>query len=129
VNGRRLILLALILSTVVCSAVAAQKNGTDISGSWVGQMENGKGGSMSLKFEFKVDGQKLTGKVIVNDGQLEIGLYNGKVRGDDISFKIEGDTPEYTGKITADDEIQIKATMTGEHGTRTRSFTLKRAES
>ena len=116
-----------ILMVFASVAAAQESKAVDITGTWLGQMSTGLGGTIPLKFQFKVEGRKLTGRVIVNNGEQDIALYNGRIEGDKISFKVEGDTPDYTGNIQSDKVIEIKATMRGERGTRTNTFTLTRS--
>ena len=79
-----------------------------------------------MTFEFKVEGAKLNGTIYAIG--KEFPLVQGKVKDDSIFFKIEGDTPEYTGQVSGD-VIQMKQTWRGgENGTRSFSFTLKRVK-
>lgn len=99
---------------------------TDISGKWAGQLCNPRGDTIDVVIEFKVQGEKLNGTLYAI-GQ-EFPLADGKVKGDTIFFKVEGDTPEYTGKVSGD-VIQMKSTWRGgEYGPRSFSSTLKRVK-
>jgi len=62
---------------------------------------------MELTFTFKVDGDKLTGKVESAMGEIE--LTNGKVKGDEFSFDVDvgGNTMGHDCKISGD-EIKMK---------------------
>jgi hypothetical protein len=84
---------------------------TDISGSWAGTMNGGQGG-LNLTFNFKQDGSKLTGTVDAGQGE-PIAISEGKVDGDKISFKVViqgGATIVHEGTINAaGDEIKLGA--------------------
>src|SRR5215470_15988444 len=103
----KLITTAFVLLLGSWSVVARSAPGdSKINGKWSGELPNGRDGTISITFEFKVDGEKLTGSVLA-PGDKEFPLVQGKVKGDAIFFKIEGDTPEYSGTITGD-EIHMK---------------------
>jgi hypothetical protein len=104
-------LLALVM-TVAMSAVALA---ADVTGKWVGSVE-GPNGPIELTYEFKADGQALTGSVSSAMGTQEIS--NGKVAGDVLSYDVnlEGGKITHEAKVNATgDEIAIKAT--GDWGT------------
>jgi hypothetical protein len=83
---------------------AAASASTDISGSWVFDVETGQG-SGSPNFTFKQDGEKLTGHY---QGALGEGPVEGTVRNGAINFRIKLDaqgqdvTIVYTGTIEKD---------------------------
>lgn len=104
--------------------VARSVPATNINGKWSGQIPSPNGASLEVTFEFKAQGGKLNGAVYAMG--KEFPLVQGKMKDDTIFFKIEGDTPEYTGQVSGD-VIQMKQTWRGgENGTRVYSFTLKR---
>ena len=129
------------LLTVIASAA-------DVNGKWVAQMPGrggqGRGGqgrgpggeapgggqTREVTFNFKTDGEKLTGNMLTPMGEREIS--DGKVSGDDISFKMvmqRGEnkmTMNYTGKVSGD---EIKFTRTMEGREMKTEFTAKRAGS
>ncbi len=76
----------------------------DVSGKWEG--DAGPNGEFHLVFNFKVDGQQLTGTVESPMGVSDI--TNGKIEGDALSFEVDtgAGTISYTGKA-ADDSIQL----------------------
>jgi hypothetical protein len=84
--------------------VAALVLAADVSGKWEG--DAGPNGEYHLVFNFKVDGQKLTGTVESPMGVSDIA--NGTVNGDALSFEVDtgAGTISYTGKA-ADDSIQL----------------------
>lgn len=99
----------------VCLAAA-------VDGRWEGTV-NGPNGELKLVFNFKADGEKLTGTVEGPAGELQIS--DGKIKGDDLSFKISfGDTViTHEGKL-AGETISMKS-----HGPwGDAEFSLKRAE-
>jgi len=106
---RTAILPALILA-VATLAIAA-----DVSGKWTASFET-QIGTQTYTYEFKVDGQKLTGTAKSMNG--ESAITEGKVTGDDITF-VENlnfqDMPlriTYKGKISGD-EIKFTRDVAG----------------
>jgi hypothetical protein len=100
--------------TVLTLAVAAlmfavAAPAADISGKWTAQFDT-QIGVQKYTYEFKVDGGKLTGKAISQNG--ESAIQEGKVSGDEISFvemlNYQGQEIRiaYKGKI-AGDEIKF----------------------
>jgi hypothetical protein len=88
--------LALILGSIlmVCAG--------DVSGRWEGKMANPNGDDMAITFNFKVDGEKLTGAVEGPGGELP--LEEGKVKGDELSFvvKLGDNSITHKGKVSGD---------------------------
>jgi hypothetical protein len=78
----------------------------DASGAWEATFKDESGNDLPLKFDLKIDGEKLTGTVKSPQGDGE--LSNGKVSGGEISFDVEfnGETIKHKGKL-ADDEIKL----------------------
>ena len=76
----------------------------DVSGQWEG--DAGPNGEFHLIFNFRVDGQKLTGTVESPMGISDI--TNGKIQGDALSFEVDtgAGTISYAGKAAAD-SIQL----------------------
>jgi hypothetical protein len=98
----------------------------DINGRWLSKFETPDGETMELTFTFKVDGDKLTGKVESAMGEIE--LTNGKVKGDEFSFDVDlgGNTIGHDCKISGD-EIKMKVKgLGGDESQPAREFTLKR---
>jgi hypothetical protein len=101
---RKALAVATVMVAVVLSAYAA-----DPTGKWTATFDT-QIGQQKYTYDFKADGEKLTGKAISQFGETEI--EDGKVKGDDISF-VENITfqdqkirIEYQGKI-AGDEIKF----------------------
>ncbi len=98
----------LIVSIMLLSLVPALA--ADISGKWESVISTGIG-AMNYTFEFKVEGEKLTGKAVMSMGNnsSESDLTEGSVKGDEISFvetlKMQGQElrAEYKGKISGDE--------------------------
>ncbi len=90
---------------VVCAGLVF---GADIAGTWTASFDT-QIGQQEYTYEFKVDGEKLTGKAKSANGESEIA--EGKVAGDTVTFvenlNYQGMLIriEYTGKISGD---QIK---------------------
>ena len=78
-----------------------------IAGAWVANFKDDTGADLPLNFDFKVDGDKLTGTVKSGQGDGE--LKNGKVEGDDVSFDVDfnGNTIKHKGTLVGD-EIKLK---------------------
>ena len=119
----------LIVAVVLLSLVPAL--GADISGKWESVISTGIG-AMNYTFEFKVEGEKLTGKAVMSMGNnsSESDLTEGSVKGDEISFvetlKMQGQElrAEYKGKISGD-EIR-GSRQVGSYGNE--DFVAKRAK-
>jgi hypothetical protein len=99
----------------------------DIGGKWKGQFQGGDS-AREIAFEFKVNGEALTGAVSgLRDKTLEI--KDGKVQGDAVSFWVmsewQGEPVKLVckGKISGD---QIQFTMGTEDGGWSTEITAKR---
>jgi hypothetical protein len=89
---------------------------TDVTGAWTGAMNGGQGG-INLTFTFKQDGATLTGTVDAGQGQ-PIAISEGKVDGDKISFKVViqgGATITHEGTINPTGD-EIKLTSKSDNG-------------
>src|SRR4030095_5748929 len=104
--------------------LAALAIAADISGKWTGDMPGRGGETASTTFNFKADGEKLTGTMTGPQG--EIPLQEGKVAGNQISFSTTGGNAKilFSGTVSGD---TIKMTRTREGG-QGRDFTLKKAQ-
>ncbi len=116
----------------VCFAFAAVSmvRAADISGKWIAQVPARDGQTRETVFNFKVEGDKVTGTVSGRQGDNAIS--DGKISGDDISFTVTANFGGnevkliYTGKVAAD---EIKFTRTREGGNQPgQEFTAKRAK-
>jgi hypothetical protein len=89
----------------------------DVTGKWTGQMSGPDGGGMSISFNFKQDGTKLTGTA-EGPGGDPIQIQDGKVEGDKISFTVSFDGGGGEMKIMHEgtvkgDEITLNVKMEG----------------
>ncbi len=125
-KSTRIILVVAVALLCLVPALAA-----DITGKWATVITTGIG-AMNYTFDFKVEGEKLTGKAMMSmDGNSsESALTEGSVKGDEISFvetlKVQGQELrcEYKGKISGD-EIH-GSRQVGSYGTE--EFVAKRAK-
>ena len=112
-----------LLAVLVAAAIAA-----DVTGKWTGDMPGRGGETMPATFNFKMDGEKLTGTM--NGPQGDIALQDGKVAGDQISFtttlEFGGNSIKllYKGVVSG---TTIKMTREREGSGQAREFTLKKA--
>jgi hypothetical protein len=123
---RRLILTAGMALVTICRlmSIASAAQASDINGKWAGKMPFSNGTFLEVTFEFKVKGQELGGTVF-GSGQ-QIPLVDGRVNGDILSFKVEGERPQYSGRLSGD-QIQMTLMKKNDKGEpQTFSFTLKR---
>jgi hypothetical protein len=92
-------------------ALAVAASAADISGTWKGTAQT-PNGSVERTFNFKVDGNKLTGDT-TSDMFGKSTIEDGKIEGDTVTFTITVDFQgnqgkvNYTGKIKGDDEIDF----------------------
>lgn len=104
-----------ITSVIAVLAVATTAFAADITGKWVGNVDT-PNGPIELTYEFKADGETLTGSVSSAMGTVE--LTNGKIAGDTLTYEVQIETGKITheAKVNADGtEIVVKAT--GDWGT------------
>ncbi len=94
----------------------------DVSGKWTAQVPGRSGQMREVTITLKSAGQTLTGTVSGRQGDTEIS--EGKISGDDLSFKVntQQGTQTYTGKVVGN-EIKFKR----EGGPAPIEFTAKRA--
>jgi len=100
----------LLLSGVIALGAFA----ADINGKWIASMTGPDGQKRESTFQFKTDGDKLTGTVSGPRGETAIS--DGKVDGDNVSFTVirnfNGNEfkQKYTGKIEGD-SLKLKFQM------------------
>jgi hypothetical protein len=89
--------LALACCFLVLMAVFA-----DLNGKWTGVIQTPDGNELQVVYNFKVNGDTLTGTAESPAGAVTID--NGKVTGDTFSFKVTVDGNDYphTGKVYDD---------------------------
>jgi hypothetical protein len=100
---RMMMITGFMMMLLLCVGFASNLDGT-----WEGKVQGPNGDEVPLTFTFKVDGDKLSGKVESAMGELPI--TDGKVNGDEFSFntKLGDDTITHEGKVTGD-TITLKA--------------------
>ncbi|NQU54898.1 MAG: hypothetical protein HQ522_20445 [Bacteroidetes bacterium] len=84
-----------------------------IDGKWAASVDTDNG-TFEFTLTYKVDGEKLSGTMVSEMGELEFA--DGKVNGDtfEYKFEIEGYSITHKGKVLNDNEIQIKSS--GDYG-------------
>jgi len=120
-----------ILTTVFSMILlAAATLAVDVSGKWTASMPGRDGNTREVTYTFKADGDTLTGTATGMGGR-EMPISEGKVSGDEISFKTKiernGNTMvmNYKGKVSGG---EIRFTVQREGGDQSREFTAKRAQ-
>jgi hypothetical protein len=101
-----------IAALLVCFAFVSWVVITDLSGKWSGSIKTPDGNQFPLTYIFKVDGNTLTGAVQSPQGELPI--TEGKINGNDFSFKLDfnGMPIISTGKYYVD-SVGIDAEVNG----------------
>jgi hypothetical protein len=114
----------------VFAALAMVWAAGDVTGKWTAQVPGRGGQTRETIFNFKVEGETLTGTLSVMQGDTTIS--DGKIKGDDLSFKVklsfQGNDIVflYTGKVAGD---EIKFTRKREGGDQpAQEFMAKRAQ-
>ena len=116
-----LFVLLLTLAGAVCAS--------DVTGKWTAQVPGRDGTLRETTFNFKVDGDKLTGTV--SGRQNDNPISDGKVKGDEISFTVKMSfggndvVLNYKGKVAGE---EIKFSRTREGADQAQEFTAKRAK-
>ncbi|MDB5116758.1 MAG: glycoside hydrolase [Mucilaginibacter sp.] len=97
----------LLCSFIICLAAIA-----DLNGKWKGVIKMSDGNDLPLTYVFKVDGEKLNGSVISDQGELP--MYEGKISGANFTFKIDVNGAPITniGKYYGDSTI-VDADLNG----------------
>ena len=103
-------LFKLAASVAIAFALSAAARAADITGKWNSEFES-QMGVQKYVFEFKVEGEKLTGKATSTrqDQKIESEIKGGKIVKDEVSFsetlKFQDQeiTVEYKGKIVGDE--------------------------
>jgi hypothetical protein len=122
---RVVIFAAVVVLAAITAALAA-----NVDGKWVAQVTGPGGQTREVTFNFKAEGEKLTGTVSGRQGDAPIS--DGTIKGDDISFtqtfEAQGNSIKviYTGKVSGD---EIKMTRKREGGDQPATeFTAKRVK-
>jgi hypothetical protein len=125
----------LLFVTTILLALSLAAFAADVTGKWTFEQQGRGGNPTTVTLTLKTDGGKLVGNVVRpgRNGNTETAITDGKMDGDNISFKTTqqmGDntiTTEYMGKITGD-EIKLKITRPGRDGSpMTTEATAKRS--
>jgi len=122
--------IRLSLSSAAAILLAAGlAQAADATGKWTAQVPGRDGQTRETTFNFKTDGDKLTGTMSGRGGDIPIA--DGKVKGDEITFDVTfnfgGNSVkmDYEGKV-AGDEIKFKRHRDGSE--QTSEFTAKRSK-
>jgi hypothetical protein len=128
---KKLLFVSVIVLALTVAAFAA-----DVSGKWTyEQAGRGGGNPVTVTVTLKASGGTLTGTVVRpgRNGNMESQITDGKVDGDNVSFKTSmemgGNTmvTEYSGTLSGD-ELKLKITRPGRDGNpMTTEVTAKRA--
>jgi hypothetical protein len=120
----------ILLAAGLLLAGAGLALAADFNGKWVAQLPGRDGQTRETTFNFKVEGDKVTGTV--SGMQRENPISDAKITGDEISFNVVIDAGGnqiklvYKGKMTGD---EIKFTRTREGSDRPpQEFTAKKAK-
>jgi hypothetical protein len=119
----RLILLAVLLSIGVAVWAA------DVTGKWTALIPGRDGQMRETTFNFKLEGEKLTGTI--SGRQSDVPISDGKLKGGDISFTVIQSfggnevKSSYKGKVAGD---EIKFTRTREGSDQSLEIIAKRAK-
>jgi len=102
--------------------------GADVTGKWSAQMDGPDGGGMTMTFNFKQDGTRLTG-TIDGPGGEPMAIQEGKVEGEKIVFAVSFNDMKivHEGTIKGD-EITLTIQMSGGPGGGPGPLKLKRAK-
>src|SRR5262245_27124758 len=119
-----------LLAALALVALATAGFAADVTGTWTAEVPGRNGQTRTTNFEFKVDGEKLTGSTSGMQGDTPIS--EGTVKGDDIAFKVvanfNGNELKfvYKGKV-AGDVIKMSRTREGAEGP-AQEFEAKRSK-
>ena len=107
------------LATAAFVLLAAASFAADITGKWTAEVPGRGGQTRTTNFDFKVEGEKLTGTMSGMQGEMAIS--DGSVKGDDIAFVVvvnfNGNEMKliHTGKVTGE-VIKMKRKREGAEG-------------
>ena len=104
----------LLLAAAFALVFAGVARAADVTGKWKAEFDT-QIGVQKYVFDFKADGEKLTGTAVGDRGgeKAEVKLTEGKIVKDAIAFvellNFQGQDIriEYKGKVTGDDEIKL----------------------
>jgi hypothetical protein len=105
----------LVAALIAVLAIAATAFAADVNGKWVGSVDT-PNGPLELTYEFKAEGETLTGSVTSAMGT--VALSNGKIAGEKLTYDVEIDTGKITHEATVNaDGTEITVRATGDWGT------------
>lgn len=120
-----------LLTTGLLFAFLTVAYAAGIDGKWTAEVPGRQGNTQTTTFNFKAEGEKLTGTMSGRQG--DIAITDGMIKGNDLSFTVVREfngnkiTIKYVGKL-AGDEIKFTRTMEGGPGGGAAvEFTAKRA--
>ena len=123
-RNRIFVLSALLMAAFLTTASSARA--ADLNGKWQGTMQTPDGQGLEINFNFKLDGEKLTGTAASSYGEEQI--TEGTVKGDAIAFVILAGGGQfkitYKGKVVGE-ELKFTVTL-GDMGDR--ELTVKRGK-
>ena len=105
-----------LLMTALLGVFALAASAADVTGKWMAQVP-GRNGNQDVTFNLKQAGSALTGTVTTGQGDQQIS--EGKVDGDNLSFKVSFEargntiTQDYKGTVAGS---EIKFTREGGRG-------------
>ena len=120
-------LKALALSMLMAGLAMA----ADVTGKWTATVPGRDGATREVVYNFKAAGDKLSGTNSGFGGQGDIEISDGKVDGDNISWKTKVEfngnsmTMTYSAKVSGD-EMKVKQTREGSD--QVREYSAKRAK-
>jgi hypothetical protein len=115
--------------TAVLLLVAGFALAADIDGKWTGQVAGMGGDPMTINYNFKANGNTLTGTTTGMDGK-DVSIKNGKIDGNNISYSVSFDMGGQEMKmdfkgVVSGDQIKLSYDMgMGE----AQELTLKKAK-
>jgi len=124
-----------LLFVTILLALAFTLLAADVNGKWTFEQQGRGGNPVTVTLTLKAEGSQLTGTVSRpgRDGNMETPITDGKIDGNNISFKTSMSyggnsfTTDYSGTVSGD-EIKLKVTRPGRDGnTMTSEVTAKRA--
>ncbi len=107
------------LTVLAISLLATAGFAADITGKWTAEVPGRGGQTRTTNFDFKVEGEKLTGTITGMQGDMPIS--DGTVKGDDIAFVVvmnfNGNEMKlmHKGKVTGE-VIRMTRTREGAEG-------------
>ena len=128
-------LVSRVFQAIACLALLTVLNiniqAADVNGTWTWTTPGRNGGpERKSVLKLKTEGDKLTGTI--NGRQEDIKITDGKVTGDEVSFKVSRSgqngntfTQKYTGKVSGD-SIKGKVTFDRNGEEQTRDWEAKR---